>query len=478
MAGEHDSFEKPFAFAMTQDKAISCADKPGAQSFALPSVQGGQPQPILSVRNVGKIYHIYDKPADRLRQAWWGSSKRFYREFAALDDITLDLLPGEACGIIGRNGSGKSTLLQIIAGTLQPTHGQVRVRGRVAALLELGSGFNPEFSGRENVFLNGAILGLTREQVAQRFDEIAAFADIGAFIDQPVKTYSTGMVVRLAFAVQVLLQPDLLIVDEALAVGDASFQRKCYQRLERLREEGVALLFVSHGLDLVRTICSTALYLEAGRTKGQGDAAEVCDQYFQDLLNEQVHAEPAVTHAAAADNAAEPVAVLDRYMAGQTAEATLQGSMDLEITEATLHTTGERPYLLEGDTLLVSLSLRVQRPVSHFMFGLMLRDKVGTEICGFSCYDHELGISQALRPGDTLQLEINVEMAIRSDHYFVTLGLQSPGFNDVYFYGHDLLKFKLEAPPLRDPLIVGGIARLRHDVKAALRRDTLREQTG
>jgi lipopolysaccharide transport system ATP-binding protein len=193
---------------------------------------------LISARSVGKSYHIYVKPQDRLKQALWRGRRQYYREFWALRDVSFDVHRGEAVGIIGRNGCGKSTLLQIIAGTLTPTEGEVRVSGRVAALLELGSGFNPDFTGRENVYMNGAILGVSRSEMEKRFDDIAAFADIGEFLDQPVKTYSSGMFARLAFGVAINVDPDILIVDEILAVGDAIFQAKCFRRIDRLRQQG------------------------------------------------------------------------------------------------------------------------------------------------------------------------------------------------------------------------------------------------
>ncbi len=187
-------------------------------------------EPIVEVRNLGRVYHIYDSPGDRLKQAFLWGRRQLYRDFWAVRGVSFQVASGEAFAIIGRNGSGKSTLLQMIAGTLQPSEGSLRVRGTAAALLELGSGFNPEFSGRENVYLNGALLGLRRSEIDRRYDEIVDFAEIGEFIDQPVKTYSSGMVVRLAFAVQVCVEPELLIVDEALSVGDVFFQQKCFAR--------------------------------------------------------------------------------------------------------------------------------------------------------------------------------------------------------------------------------------------------------
>ena len=239
---------------------------------------------VLSVRGVSKRFELYDKPSDRLKQMLFGRfGKQFFREFWALRDVSFDVRRGECVGIIGRNGAGKSTLLQIITGTLAPTKGTVETHGRVAALLELGSGFNPDFTGRENVYLNGSILGLTKAEIDARYDEIVAFADIGEFIDQPVKSYSSGMMVRLAFAVQVMVDPDILIIDEALAVGDAVFQRKCYARMSQLIDKGVTIIFVSHDINSVKRICQSAIYLKRGNVACSGEALSVINAYMKDL---------------------------------------------------------------------------------------------------------------------------------------------------------------------------------------------------
>jgi len=242
----------------------------------------------IRVSNVSKCYQIYDKPQDRLKQSLYPRlqrlsgrpPKQYHREFWALQDVSFEIKRGEAIGIIGRNGSGKSTLLQMICGTLAPTSGNVETHGRIAALLELGSGFNPEFTGRENVYMNGAVLGLTQEEIDERFDAISSFADIGQFIYQPVKTYSSGMSVRLAFAVQTQLDPDILIIDEALSVGDFFFQQKCFGYIRGLREKGVTLLFVSHDMGTVRDICSLAIYLKEGQLQFVGETRTAIRQYF------------------------------------------------------------------------------------------------------------------------------------------------------------------------------------------------------
>ncbi|MEM8531579.1 MAG: ABC transporter ATP-binding protein [Chloroflexota bacterium] len=235
---------------------------------------------VIAVSGVSKMYRMYNQPQDRLKQMLSRGRRSYGHEFWALRDISFAINRGETVGIIGRNGSGKSTLLQIIAGTLAPTKGEVAVNGRVAALLELGSGFNPEFTGRENVFMNGAMLGLNHDEVAHHFDEIASFADIGDFIDQPVKLYSSGMAVRLAFAVQVAIPKEILIIDEALSVGDMFFQAKCMTRMKQLIDDGVTVLFVSHDIEAVRSLCRRAVLLEKGNMILDDMAEKVTEQYF------------------------------------------------------------------------------------------------------------------------------------------------------------------------------------------------------
>ncbi|MFL6611925.1 MAG: ABC transporter ATP-binding protein, partial [Pseudomonas sp.] len=241
----------------------------------------------ISAENLSKCYQIYDAPKDRLLQMLVRGRKRFYREFWAVDDVSLTIARGETVGIIGRNGSGKSTLLQLICGTLSPTRGNVQANGRIAALLELGSGFNPEFTGRENVYVNAAVLGLDRSEIDARFDDILAFANIGDFIDQPTKIYSSGMLVRLAFAVSVCVEPEVLIVDEALSVGDASFQFKCLNRLEELAAKGTTLLFVSHDMSMVKRFCHRVIYLRGGRVVASGSPDEMAELHLLDMRDEQ-----------------------------------------------------------------------------------------------------------------------------------------------------------------------------------------------
>jgi lipopolysaccharide transport system ATP-binding protein len=235
----------------------------------------------IEAENLGKRYRIFENPKDRLKQAVWRGRRKYYHEFWALRNITFQVRRGETLGIIGRNGSGKSTLLQMICGTLSPSEGTVRTNGKVAALLELGSGFNPEFTGLENVYLNGSLLGLTQADIDNRLDSILAFADIGEFIQQPVKFYSSGMALRLAFAVLAHSDPEILVVDEALAVGDAAFGQKCMRFIQGIRDNHV-LLYVSHDPASIATLCDRALWIDAGRERSRGDVRMVLDQYSKD----------------------------------------------------------------------------------------------------------------------------------------------------------------------------------------------------
>lgn len=242
----------------------------------------------IHIKDISKSYQIYDKPRDRLKQfilpklkrLVGQSNKQYFREFWSLQNISFEVKKGETVGIIGKNGAGKSTLLQILCGTLTPSHGTIETNGRIAALLELGAGFNLEFTGRENVFLNASLLGLKHEDIEARFDGIVSFADIGDFLEQPVKTYSSGMYVRLAFAIAVHIEPDILVIDEALSVGDIAFRNKCISKIKELRDRGTTLLFVSHDLSTLQMICNKVIWLDAGKVREIGDPVHVCQEYY------------------------------------------------------------------------------------------------------------------------------------------------------------------------------------------------------
>jgi len=240
-------------------------------------------EPIIRARNLSKCYQLYTQPHDRLKQFFWREKRQYFREFWALRDISFDIMPGEVLGIVGRNGSGKSTLLQLVCGTLTPTSGEISVKGRVAALLELGAGFNPEFSGRENVLMSAAIMGMSQKEINQRFEEIVDFSGIRDFIDQPVKTYSSGMYVRLAFSIATSVNPDILVIDEALSVGDGAFARKSFERIMALKAQGITILFCSHNIYQVEALCQRTLWIDAGQMRVLDEADKACLAYTQFL---------------------------------------------------------------------------------------------------------------------------------------------------------------------------------------------------
>lgn len=366
----------------------------------------------IRVQRLSKCYHVYDRPQDRLKQALWRGRKQFHREFWALRPVSFEIRRGETVGIIGRNGSGKSTLLQIIAGTLTPTAGTVEVNGRIAALLELGSGFNPDFTGRENVFMNGAILGLDETEIAARFDEIAAFADIGGFIDQPVKTYSSGMYLRLAFAVAVSVDPDILIVDEALSVGDEVFQRKCFARIQTIQQRGTAVLFVSHSAQAVVELCDSALLLDQGELVLAGKPKAVVAQYHQliyapenkraalrEAIRQQASTAAPDRHEIAADarQTATPAAPGSSafydpaLIPKSTLSYDMQGAM-IEHPRITLPDGTPVNVLTGGQTYHYCYTVRFSRAAFAVRFGMLIKTTSGLELGGSSSAPRGTGL--------------------------------------------------------------------------------------
>lgn len=366
----------------------------------------------IRVNGLGKRYEIYATPRDRLKQFVVPSLQRFvclppkqyYREFWALQDISFEIQKGEAFGVVGRNGSGKSTLLQLITGTLSPSVGSVETRGRVAALLELGSGFNPEFTGRENVYLNAMLLGMTHDEVDARFDKIAAFADIGSYLDQPVKTYSSGMLVRLAFAVQVQIDPDILIVDEALAVGDALFQKRCFSRIEKLLSDGVTLLFVSHDQESVRTLTHRSILLRGGREVTMGSSSQVLLAYRK-LLHEEESA----------------------YFAGLVS-AQQEASLSAKAEPAPdLGALKSQEGVVEADKCTPNL---LQGRADQLSFG-----DGGVEIVSVKTFSGADEPCAVFYPGDILRIRVECESRIETDCLNVAIRIRSREGIKIYSWG-------------------------------------------
>jgi len=353
----------------------------------------------------------------------WRGRKQFYREFWALREVDLDIHRGETVGIIGRNGSGKSTLLQLIAGTLAPTSGSVEVSGRLAALLELGSEFNPDFSGRENVYMNGSILGLDRAEIDRRFDSIAAFADIGEFIEQPVRAYSSGMIVRLAFAVSVCVEPDILIVDEALAVGDELFQRKCYARIRALQDNGAAILFVSHATAAVIELCGRAVLLDAGRKLLDERPKPVITAYHR-LLYGSTAGSGAAARPQPERASAQETGSAAGYDAGLKPLSTVAyESLGAVIVDPHFETPDGRRVnvLARGEEYRFAYRVAFDREARDVHFGMLIKNKFGAELAGATTAHSGDEIAQ-VRPGQEARVSFRFRCLLLPDLYFANAG--------------------------------------------------------
>ena len=387
---------------------------------------------VVDARNVGKCYHVYERPSHRLLQGLARDRKQYFHEFWALRGVDLQVRRGQTVGIVGRNGSGKSTLLQMLAGTLTPTEGDIRVDGRIAALLELGSGFNPDFTGRENVYLNGAILGLSRGEVDARLDDILAFADIGEFIDQPIRNYSSGMVVRLAFAVQAQVQPQLLIIDEALAVGDARFQAKCFARLKQLKADGVSILLVSHSADQIVQHCDHALLLDGGRLVQAGKPRDVVNRYYdllfgkQDAVSDRAAPEAREGHDEAVPFAGSAGRFEER--ANYNPYEYRYGDGAAKIVDFELRSGDEAyPSVLEsGASLRLTLRIAFEREVVRPILGFFLKTKEGVTVYATNTeYRPFPGFAAAGAAGTMVDVAIGFDCSLADGDYFLSVGIAS-----------------------------------------------------
>ena len=423
----------------------------------------------IKVQNLSKCYQIYDQPSDRLKQFFLprlhhlagAPSIQYYREFWALKDVSFEIKKGETIGIIGRNGSGKSTLLQMICGTLNPTSGSITTHGRIAALLELGSGFNPEFTGRENVYMNASVLGLTKEEVDARFDDIAAFADIGEFIEQPVKAYSSGMYARLAFSIAINVDPEVLIVDEALAVGDARFIAKCMRRIKNIQERGASILFVSHDVGSVRTLCEHAIWLDKGRLVEHGEVFPVTGRFtefmFRDEINEQdaLHDEliapikepllqedpsqnegqltsnssTATALSVSAQTPAECLPVLDAR------PVTHWGSHKRVIIAAAIRDErgDQKDVFAWGDALNILVEVNVPKEISreHLSIAFSIKDLKGTDLIVSTTHDFE---RRRLPDKERFSVSFRLTNPLVTGKYLLVVAVENRQHRDIHYY--------------------------------------------
>ena len=368
---------------------------------------------VISARNLTKAYRLFGHPGDRIKQFLSLGLRRYHREFTALTDVSFEIRRGETIGIIGRNGSGKSTLLQLVCGILKPTSGSIRADGRISALLELGAGFNPEFTGRENVYFQGAIMGLDKAVMDARFDAIAGFADIGEFIDQPVRTYSSGMFVRLAFAVASSAKPDILVIDEALAVGDFAFRTKCHKRIRDLTDDGTTLLFVSHVLQTVKATCRRALYLDQGSLKADSDAGQACDLYFTDNSVESARS-----------------SVPLGYIAEKVPDSRLAEITDVSLLAGKGDDKGRS--FGHAEDVVLAVRYRVLRDLGSLTVAFHVRDDRRQEIMGSNTRIEGCDIERP-RSGDCGLIEFRFPNYFRAGEYGISVGLAADTDGDRVF---------------------------------------------
>jgi lipopolysaccharide transport system ATP-binding protein len=397
----------------------------------------------IRVQNLSKCYQIYDQPHDRLKQSIYPRLQRFvgsppkqyFCEFWALKDVSFEVKKGETVGIIGRNGSGKSTLLQMICGTLNPTSGSIQTYGRIAAMLELGSGFNAEFTGRENVYMNAAVLGLSREETDARFEDIIAFADIGDFIEQPVKMYSSGMMVRLAFAVQAQVSPAILIVDEALAVGDAKFQAKCFDRLRKLKDTGTSILLVTHSSEQIVTHCTRALLLESGKVLESGQPRSVVNRYM-DLLFGKEKKSPDAASVLPPITPAHDVASLGCSLSytkdvfathpGYNPHEYRWGDGRASILDFYLSANGEcyPSAITTGQNIVLAISVKFLTILVRPILGITIKTKEGVTVYGVNSETLEIDEFKSLgQYGQVAYAKASFCCRLAPGDYFISLGI-------------------------------------------------------
>ena len=383
-------------------------------------------QSAITVTNLNKVYKLYRKPSDRLRDALGIGRKKRYTELHALRDVSFSIGQGETVGIIGTNGSGKSTILKIITGVVNPTSGKLEVNGRISALLELGAGFNQEYTGIENIYLNGTMMGFSREEIDARMDSILKFADIGDFVHQPVKTYSSGMFVRLAFALAINIDPEILIVDEALSVGDVFFQAKCYHKFEEFKQQGKTILFVSHDLGSIAKYCDRVILLNKGDLVAQGEPKKIVDLYKQLLVSygDEIPQEQDLPGEAEAESAE-----------GENDAVSTKGFLPLqantlEYGEGQAHIAGIRVFdeqgrmtntIDKGSPFRIEMTVRFLQPVRDPIFAFTIKNAQGTELTGTNSMLEGIPTGELL-PGKVATVTFEQKMSLQGGAYLLSFG--------------------------------------------------------
>lgn len=407
----------------------------------------------ISVRNLTKDYRLFSHPGDRIKQFLSLGLKRYHQKFTALEDVSFDIRKGETVGIIGRNGSGKSTLLQLICGILKPTRGTVRVNGRISALLELGAGFNPEFTGRENVYFQGALMGFTQAEMEARFDAISDFAEIGEFIEQPVRTYSSGMYLRLAFAVAINVDPNVLVVDEAIAVGDSGFRARCFRRIVELRNGGCTILFVSHSMDQILMLCDRSMLLDAGELVFHGSSALVV-QGFNQLIGITEPNRPAARtrireklalggmfEQTLATQPTGPTEATDNYLDTLQADSLVTFPPNGAVIEniGIYSPEGEQVHILRaGNRYKCKYQARFFDAAQSVRFAAVIRTRSGVDLGGtWSAATARDGIED-IRPGNSADIEFEFECLLHPGDYQINLAVFARD-NDLEYIMHGVI---------------------------------------
>lgn len=378
---------------------------------------------VIEIKNITKIYNLYNKPSDRLKEALFSRKSR-HTEFAALNDVSFDVCKGEILGIIGKNGSGKSTILKIITNVLTPTSGECIVKGKIAALLELGAGFNMEYTGIENIYLNGQMIGFSKEEMDKKLQDIIDFADIGEHIFQPVKTYSSGMFARLAFSVAISVDPDILIVDEALSVGDVFFQNKCYRRFEEFRDKGKTILFVTHDMGSVIRYCNRCVLLNAGKKVGEGKPQEMVDLYKRIMVGQwNENEEKNSTIENSIDSTNINVYRLWKEQISTNPDMEVYGDGRAEIIDFGIFSDsgniGNNVY--KGDYYTVKMKVRINDDNLNPIFAFKLRDVKGTELTGTNTMLEDIDTSHC-KNGDIVTISFRQKQYLQPGQYLVSLG--------------------------------------------------------
>ncbi len=403
----------------------------------------------IEVKNVNKVYKLYDRLRDRMKEAF-GIGKKVYKLHYALNDVNLNIYRGETVGIIGTNGSGKSTILKIITGVLTPTSGQVNVNGRISALLELGAGFNQEYNGIENIYLNGTMMGFSEKEIEAKLPAILEFADIGDYVYQPVKTYSSGMFVRLAFAVAINIEPEILIVDEALSVGDVFFQAKCYHKFEEFKEMGKTIVFVSHDLSSISKYCDRVFLLNKGKLLGEGSPKDMIDAYKRVLVGQYDF--PDGEEAENDLNATE--AKPKEQAQGVNADALEYGSGDARIME--YYVTDDRGVktsaILKGSEFTLHMRVKFINPIPAPIFAFSVKNVIGTEITGTNSMIEKAFLESA-KPGEEKEITFTQNMSLQGGEYLISMGVT--GYNGDNFEVYHRLYDALNITVVSDKNTVG-----------------------